>query len=205
MSPSSAAARAEPVARRVPLEEPQQPLGSSSLELDDRDQLVVDQPLVGVEQERLAAGHPRAEVAAVRAEHDDGAARHVLAGVVADALDDRAAPELRTANRSPAEPGAVELAARRAVEARCCRPGTGSPASPAGGAITIRPPAHRLADVVVRLADEIELDAGREERAEALAGRALEAGAHAARRRGGAELLGDRAARAARRRRGPRS
>ena len=29
---------------------------------------------------------------------------HVLAAVVADALDDREAPELRTANRSPARP-----------------------------------------------------------------------------------------------------
>ena len=54
--------------------------------------------------------------------------------------------------------------------------------------------AHRLADVVVRLADEIELDPGREEGAEALAGRALETGAYPALRRARPDLAGDRPA-----------
>ena len=51
-----------------------------------------------------AAAHAGGEVAAGPAEHDDAAAGHVLAAVVADALDDGVAPELRTAKRSPARP-----------------------------------------------------------------------------------------------------
>jgi hypothetical protein len=38
------------------------------------------------------------------AEHDDTAAGHVLAPVVADALDDGERPELRTQKRSPTTP-----------------------------------------------------------------------------------------------------
>ena len=51
-----------------------------------------------------AAAHAGREVAPGRPEHDDAPAGHVLAAVVADALDDGAAPELRTAKRSPARP-----------------------------------------------------------------------------------------------------
>ena len=51
-----------------------------------------------------AAAHAGGEVPAGAAEHDDAAAGHVLAAVIADAFDDRRAPLLRTANRSPATP-----------------------------------------------------------------------------------------------------
>src|SRR5207253_1188494 len=44
---------------------------------------------VHVQHERDAARHPRREVPAGAAEHDDAPARHVLTAVVADALDDR--------------------------------------------------------------------------------------------------------------------
>ncbi len=47
---------------------------------------------------------PAAKLRPVVAEHHHDAAGHVLAAVVAGALDDRAAPELRTAKRSPATP-----------------------------------------------------------------------------------------------------
>src|SRR5439155_231382 len=56
------------------------------LELHQGHELVVDEPRVGVEQKALAAGHARAEIAAVGTEHDDGAPCHVLARMVADAL-----------------------------------------------------------------------------------------------------------------------
>src|SRR5712675_2009290 len=46
------------------------------------------EPLVGIEQEALAAGHPRSDVSPVRPEDDDRSERHVLTGVVADTLDD---------------------------------------------------------------------------------------------------------------------
>ena len=49
---------------------------------------------------------PGGEVAAGAAEHDDAAARHVLAAVVADALDDRAGAAVADGEalaRDPAE------------------------------------------------------------------------------------------------------
>ena len=88
-SASSAAARGDPVARGVTLEQAREALHVVGLELEQAHELAVHQALVRIEQERLAAGHARAEVAPVRSEHDHRAARHVLAGVVADALDDR--------------------------------------------------------------------------------------------------------------------
>lgn len=57
-----------------------------------------------VQHEREAATHPRREVAPRRAEHHHDTAGHVLAAVVADPSTTARAPELRTANRSPAKP-----------------------------------------------------------------------------------------------------
>ena len=57
---------------------------------------------VGVVHVGDAAGHAGTEVAAGRPEHDDPAAGHVLAAVVADALDDGGRPPScgrRTARR----------------------------------------------------------------------------------------------------------
>jgi hypothetical protein len=52
----------------------------------------------------MPPAHAGGEVAARAPEHHDAPAGHVLAAVVADALDDRVAPLLRTQNRSPATP-----------------------------------------------------------------------------------------------------
>src|SRR5207249_8059992 len=54
--------------------------------------------------------------------------------------------------------------------------------------------AHPLADVVVSLADEVELDAAREERSEALPGLPAEVHERASRRGALSELVADRAA-----------
>ncbi len=60
---------------------------------------------VRVEHVRDAAAHAGGEVAPRPAQHDDAPAGHVLAAVIADALDHRrCAPLLRTAKRSPARP-----------------------------------------------------------------------------------------------------
>src|SRR5439155_2044452 len=103
----------------------------------------------------------------------------------------------RVAHCEPLARGAsaVELAAGGAVEdgvadevrvaGRRRRRGDRDPAA-----------AHRLADAVVRLALEVELDAGREERAEALPGDAREARADAAGRRRGSEAAPDQPAEA---------
>ena len=60
------------------------------LELDEVEVAARRERAVGVEDVGDAAAHPRGEVAAGRAEHDDASAGHVLAAVVADALDDGA-------------------------------------------------------------------------------------------------------------------
>ncbi len=123
------------------------------------------------------ARHPGREVAPRPAQHDHPPARHVLAAVVADALHDRASrPELRTANRSPASAADEGLAAGRAVERDVAgddvllgderRLGRRVDHEPAAG--------EPLAEVVVGVALQGERDAARDERAEALPGRAPE-------------------------------
>src|SRR6185503_17311287 len=76
------------------------------------------------------------------------------------------APELRTANRSPARP--AQNSSPRVAPYRAVLPmRTGAPASSAGGRTTMRPP-HALADVVVADAGEPQIDARGQEGAEAL-------------------------------------
>ena len=133
---------------------------------------------VFVEHEGDAAAHAGREVAAGGAEDDDDAAGHVLAAVIADALDDgdRAAVAHREAlagaavEEGPAAGGAVEdhvadddlvVGAERRLAVR------------ADGEDAAREP---LADVVVGVAFELERHARRREGAEALPRAALDAG-----------------------------
>jgi len=51
-----------------------------------------------------AAGHAGREIASRRPEHDHAPARHVLAAVIADGLDDRVDAAVATQKRSPATP-----------------------------------------------------------------------------------------------------
>ena len=124
--------------------------------------------------ERLAAGHARADVPSERAEDDDRAVRHVLARVAADALDDGGRTGVANGEALARRACEEELAAGRPVENRV-----------AGEAwfadVVGRRPDHdaasaqALADVVVRLAVENELDARRQEGAEALSRGSFEA------------------------------
>src|SRR5581483_4771952 len=144
---------------------------------------------------RLAAAHPGAEVPPDWPEDGDGAVRHVLAAVVADPLDDRV--RARVPHREPLAraTGAEELAAGRAVQNGV--PDQHGVAGVALGRADRDPAAaHPLADVVVRLADQVELDARGEERPEALPRRAREAHPDPARRRVDAEAPPDLAAEA---------
>ncbi len=118
MSSSSAAARGEPVARWWRSSRRDEPIRVRRLERLEHDELVVQELLVGVEEERLAAGHPGAEVPPVAAENDDRPARHVLARVVADSLDDRGRARVPHREPLPGRAGAEEVAPRRAVEDR---------------------------------------------------------------------------------------
>ncbi len=69
-----------------------------------------------VQHEGHAPGHPRCEVAPGPTEHDDDAARHVLAAMVAGPFDDRS--DAAVAHREPFTCHAVEIgfALRPAIE-----------------------------------------------------------------------------------------
>src|SRR5215207_7406678 len=69
-----------------------------------------------IEHVSHAATHAGGEVASRRAKHDDAAAGHVFAAVVADALDDRAHAGVAHAESLAGHAADVSLAARRAVK-----------------------------------------------------------------------------------------
>src|SRR5439155_5248984 len=106
-----------------------------------------------------AAGHPGPQVASDRSEHHDGAAGHVLAGVVARALDDRGGPRVPD-REALAHPSRHEqLATGRPVQDHV------SGQVRVTGIVAWREDheattAHALADVVVRLPDQPELGPG---------------------------------------------
>src|SRR5262249_6748657 len=138
-----------------------------------------------------AAAHTGGKVPSGPPDHDDDAAGHVLAAVVADALDDGRRARVPYGKPLADEPAEERLARRGAVEDRV-----------AGNHVLLRPECRALrraereytareplADVVVRLADQRELDPRREPRAERLAGRTAEREAHGPRQPGRAMLL----------------
>ena len=121
-----------------------------------------------------AAAHAGGEVAPGRPEHDHAAAGHVLAAVVADALDDRLGA--RVADR---EPLAGEAAEERPPGGGAVQHGVADDHVLLGPEAVLLGRAHRhdaagqaLAGVVVGLAAQRERDPGREPGGEALAGRA---------------------------------
>ena len=150
-----------------------------------------------VEHVGQAAGHARREIAARRPEHDDPAAGHVLAAVVADGLDDRLDAGVAHA----------ETLARHAADVHLAR-GCAIKGDIADDDVLLRDErrargrvdddlaaGQALADVIVGVALEDKGHAVGEERAEALAGRALEVDADGVvGQAGGAPLAGDLAA-----------
>ena len=142
------------------------------LERVEADELAVAAPAeaaVLVEHVGDAAAHAGREVAAGAAEHDDAAAGHVLAAVVADALDDGA-----RARVADGEALAGEAAEERPAGGRAVEDGVADDHVLLGDERRVlgRPDGEHaageaLADVVVRVADERQLDPGREPGAEA--------------------------------------
>ena len=131
---------------------------------------------VGIEHIGDAAGHAGREVASGAAEHDGAPARHVLAGVVAHALDHglcaavahaEAFRALAAEERPPAGGPVQRNVADQDVVGRDER----ARARRIHDQVAAGEP---LADVVVAVALELERDAAGEKRAEALAGRARE-------------------------------
>ena len=146
-----------------------------------RDRRELHQPLVAlplqlfelVQNECNSTAHSSAEIAARAAEHDNGAAGHILAAVIADSFDhsDRAA----VAHREALTRNARE---KRLAGCRAIQHGVPNENSLIRDEIRGAWMAHdqasarkSLADVIVRFAFEAKRDAARDERAEALARR----------------------------------
>jgi len=123
-----------------------------------------------------APGHAGREVAAGRTEHHHPAAGHVLAAVVAHALDHRVGAAVAHAEALARHAADVGLAARGTVQRHVADDDVvlgreGRLARREDGDLAARQP---LADVVVGVALEQQRHARRDERAEALSGRAAE-------------------------------
>src|SRR5215210_3188502 len=129
-----------------------------------------------VEDERHAAAHPGREVAPRLAEHHDDPTRHVLAGVIPDALDHGVGARVPDGETLPREAPEVRLAGGRAVERHVADddvPGRLVAYEP-GGKDGETAAGEALADVVVGRAFEGEGQAAGEPRPEGLAGDAVE-------------------------------
>ena len=158
----------------VPLDEHLQQVDVLAVERLEVDHLGVDPLLVQVEDVRRAAAHAGREVAADATEHDHLPARHVLAAVVADALDDGGGAAVADREPLPHQTPHEDLAVGGAVEQHVAGDDVALRHQRRVRRRADRDPAARqaLAEVVVRVADQPQGDAARQERAERLAGRA---------------------------------
>ena len=161
----------EPLAIRSVADHGRQPHGSYAAHVECR-----QVSAVGVVEVGAAARHPGAEVRSDRPQDDDDTARHVLAAVLTETLDDRLRPGVADREAHPGATDEVQPAGGRAVQARVP---SDRLAVRLGREVRLRlddQPATRqaLADVVVRLADESEIERRAGERAERLAGGAAQ-------------------------------
>ena len=143
-----------------------------------------------------AAAHAGREVAPGRPEDHRAAAGHVLAAVVADALDDGARARVAHREALAGEPAEERAAGGRAVEHGVADQHVllGHERGVVGRADGEHAAGQALARVVVGVADQRQLDARRQPRAERLPGRAAQREADRLRRQPlGAVDLGDRA------------
>ena len=123
-----------------------------------------------------AAAHAGGEVAPGAPQHDDGAAGHVFAAVIAGAFDHRRGARIAHAEALAGDAAEIGLAVDRAVHHRVADDDVVLGLRRARG-IRIDDDAsagQSLADIIVGRTLQLERDAAREERAEALAGDAVE-------------------------------
>ena len=118
------------------------------------------------------ARHARGEVTPGAPQHHDGAAGHVLAAVVADAFHDRLRAGVANREALARDAPEISFATDRAVKHDVTRDDVlGRLAAEFGRGLHRDAPAREsLAAVVVGVADVVQRDAFREERAEALPG-----------------------------------
>src|SRR5439155_13258800 len=156
----------------VRLDDPPDDLALVRVRFPDGHELRIDlrgERLRRVVDEGLAPGHPGPQVVPDRTEDHHPATGHVLARVHARAFDDGERPGVPDGEPCAGAARAVELAAGRAIQ-------DGVPDEDGIAGVTRRrldddaSAAHALPDVVVRFADERELDTRREEGTEGLSG-----------------------------------
>src|SRR5450631_1544599 len=138
--------------------------------------VAIDKVALHVEHVGETAGESRAEINARAAEHQDHAARHVLAAMIARPFDHGERAGIAHREALPGGAGRVQLTAGRAVQAGVahddrfardeCRTCVRLQDDPAAR--------HALADVVVRFAFEMQMQAARVPDAETLPGGTLE-------------------------------
>src|SRR5713101_10193321 len=147
------------------------------LELDHGEVAAPRERAVLVQDIGDAAAHAGGEIAAGLAEHDDRAAGHVLAAMRADALDDRERARIAHGETLAGDAAEEAFAAHRAVEHRVADDDALVALERAVMRRVYDQPAagQALAAIVVGGAFELERDAARQEGAEALPRRALEA------------------------------
>src|SRR5690606_3716215 len=123
-----------------------------------------------------AAGHAGREVASGASQDDGASAGHVLAAVVADALDDGQGSGVAHAEPFADDAAEEQFAGGGAVGDDVAGDDVvlGGEAGAVGGADGDAAAGQALADVVVGVADEAQGDAAGQERAEGLSGRAGE-------------------------------
>ena len=143
-----AAAALEPVRSRCSSSSAQTSravVGVERLEADQR-LVAARRKSPSVEHVGDPAAHARREVAPGRAEHDDVAAGHVLAAVVAAALDDRVGAGVADREALARQAAEERPAARRAVERRVARDHVlvGARARAGSGRTAITPPERPL-------------------------------------------------------------
>ena len=123
-----------------------------------------------------ATGHAGGEVATGRSEHDGLTARHILTGMVAHALDDHVGPRVADAETFAGGPANIGVPAGRTEEADIADDGVGF--GHEGGAFVgvdaERAAGEALAEVVVGIALELQVDPVGQPASEALSGRSLE-------------------------------
>src|SRR6185437_14897977 len=125
-----------------------------------------------------ATAHAGREVAPGRPEHDDAPAGHVLAAVIANALDDRAGARVAHGEALAGEPAEERAPARGPVQHGVADDhvalGREVLAHPLARAHRDGPPREALAGIVVGVAAKRERHSRRQPAAEALTGRTLE-------------------------------
>src|SRR5262245_11982465 len=152
------------------------PLGRDAVNVYELVVVAIDEAAIEIEHIREATGEPGTEVESRASEHADDATGHVLAAVIAGSLDDRDRAGVAHREALAGLASGIELTARCAVQAGVAHDhgiarGERQAARRlendlAGG--------HALADVVVGIAFEIEMQATRIPRPETLPDRAAQ-------------------------------